>query len=326
MAEALRTGKLKIDPSKKIKEPVTYQDSCNYIRNGGLADVAGALSSALAERGNEVALLMPYYKEVKKKAPKVEETGISVEVVFSGRSEKASLLRHTLADGLTVYFVAHDRYYERDELYGDSTGDYQDNAERFIFFCRAVVAAGRLMGDKIDIIHCHDWQTGLIPVYLRTLCQYDPAVQDIGTLFTIHNIAYQGHFWHWDMLLTGLSWDLFNWKQLEYYGHLNFLKAGLVFSDVLNTVSPRYAQEIQTKAFGRGMEGVLQGRRRDLHGIVNGIDYGVWNPAIDPHIAANYNETTVWQGKPKCKQALQQMHLHFLIDLKKNLKSIKGIY
>jgi starch synthase len=128
----------------------------------------------------------------------------------------------------------------------------------------------------------------------------------MATLFTVHNIAYQGQFWHWDMLLTGLDWKYFNWHQMEYYGKLNLLKTGLVFADAINTVSPRYAREIQTPQFGRGLEGVLQHRQDVLFGILNGIDTKLWNPAADPHLAAHYDAETVARGKPKCKAALQR--------------------
>jgi starch synthase len=278
-----------------------------FAKTGGLADVAGALSSALAKRGNEVAILMPYYKEVKRKNLKVEETGISTEVVLSGRAEKALLLRHRLADGLTVYFVAHDRYYERDELYGDSTGDYQDNAERFIFFCRAVVAAGRLMGDKFDTIHCHDWQTGLVPLYIREERRNEGGFwKDTATVFTLHNIAYQGNFWHYDLHLTGLPWSYYTPEGIEFYGEISLLKAGLVYADKITTVSKRYAREVQTEDFGYRLEGVISSRKKDLTGILNGVDYREWSPETDKLIRKNYSRKDL-SGKRDCKRELMEV-------------------
>jgi starch synthase len=157
-----------------------------------------------------------------------------------------------------------------------------------------------------DLLHLHDWQTGLVPVYLREVYRGRPGYDSIRTLFTVHNLAYQGQFWHWDMLLTGLDWQLFNYRQIEFYGQLNFLKAGLVFSDLISTVSPTYAREIQSAQYGCGLEGVLAERRERLFGIVNGVDYSLWNPKTDAHVAAQYDEISVAQKKPLCKSALQR--------------------
>ncbi|UCD84118.1 MAG: glycogen synthase GlgA [Deltaproteobacteria bacterium] len=292
---------------KNLRILTVSSETTPFAKTGGLADVAGALSSALAKRGNEVTLLMPYYKEVKKKDLKVEETGISLEVVFSGRSEKASLLRHNLADGLNVYFIAHDRYYERDELYGDSTGDYQDNAERFIFFCRAVLAAGRLIGNKIDIVHCHDWQTGLIPLYIREERMDGGGFwKDTASVFTLHNIAYQGNFWHYDLDLTGLPWSYYTPEGIEFYGEISLLKAGLVYADKITTVSKRYAQEVQTGDFGYRLEGIISSRKKDLAGILNGVDYREWSPETDKLIRKNYSREDL-SGKRECKRELMEI-------------------
>ena len=164
----------------------------------------------------------------------------------------------------------------------------------------------RLLGLRPDVLHCNDWQAGLIPVTLDELYRQRPGLGAVGTLFTIHNLAYQGSFWHHDMPLTGLDWRLFNWRQLEFHGQLNFMKAGLVFADMLSTVSPTYAQEIQTPAFGCGLDGLLRARRDDLRGIVNGVDLRVWDPAVEPMIAQNYDATTVAEGKAACKAQLQR--------------------
>jgi starch synthase len=159
---------------------------------------------------------------------------------------------------------------------------------------------------QVDILHVNDWQTGLIPAYLKIEYHSVPRYQRIASLLTIHNLSYQGQFWHWDMLLTGLDWKYFNWHQMEFHGNLNLLKTGMVFADSINTVSPRYAQEIQSSPLGCGLEGVLQYRHNVLSGILNGIDPHEWDPQTDPHLAANYNANTVGQGKPACKAALQK--------------------
>ena len=156
------------------------------------------------------------------------------------------------------------------------------------------------------MIHANDWQTGLIPAYLKIEYHNLPRYQQIASLFTVHNISYQGQFWHWDMLLTGLDWKYFNWHQMEFHGKLNMLKTGMVFADSISTVSPRYALEIQSSPLGCGLEGVLQYRRDVLSGILNGIDPNEWNPATDPHLAANYDVEFVSRGKPICKAALQK--------------------
>ncbi|NQT14691.1 MAG: glycogen synthase, partial [Planctomycetes bacterium] len=157
----------------------------------------------------------------------------------------------------------------------------------------------------VDVIHANDWQTGLVPAYLKVEYSALPRYASIACLFTIHNMGYQGQFWHWDMLLTGLDWKYFNWHQLEFHGKLNLLKTGLVFADAISTVSPQYALEIQTPESGVGLEGVLRHRRDVLSGILNGVDYTVWDPAVDPLLAANYDLHTVATGKPVCKAALQ---------------------
>jgi len=187
-------------------------------------------------------------------------------VPIGDRTTEGALLEGRMGGGIPIYFLAHDRYYDRPALYGGGEGDYLDNCERFIFFCRGAIEAIRALGWTPQVIHANDWQSALVPVYLETLFKGDPALGGIGTLLTIHNLAYQGAFWHFDMPMTGLGWDLFTPAGLEFYGKLNFLKGGLVFSDVLNTVSKTYAEEIQTPEFGCGLEGVLQFRRADLHG------------------------------------------------------------
>jgi starch synthase len=204
-----------------------------------------------------------------------------------------------------VYLVQQDQYFDRDHLYGADGKDYPDNCERFVFFSRAVLEAVRLLDLKVDVIHANDWQTGLVPAYLKIEYHNLPLYRRIASLLTIHNLSYQGQFWHWDMLLTGLDWKYFNWRQMEFHGKLNLLKTGMVFADSISTVSPRYAVEIQSNPLGCGLEGVLQFRRDALSGILNGIDPHEWNPAADPHLAVHYDGASVARGKPICKAALQ---------------------
>jgi starch synthase len=236
-----------------------------------------------------------------------------------GRIWKATLPESSV----TVYLVEQADYFERDDstqgrglyhytLPNGQKRDYPDNCERYVFFCRAVLDALPRLNFWPDVLHANDWQTGLMPVYLKELYsrvdEDGPRYARMRSMFTIHNIAYQGIFWHWDMPLTGLDWRLFNYRALEFHGHLNLLKAGIVFADVITTVSPRYAQEIQTPYFGCGLEGALAEHRHKLHGIVNGADYGIWNPATDPHLVARYDSASVVQGKAECKIALQRRY------------------
>ncbi|MBI3625661.1 MAG: glycogen synthase GlgA [Candidatus Rokubacteria bacterium] len=275
-----------------------------FAKTGGLADVAGALPKALAGLGHDVRVLMPKFRGVERHAGSLTPVIARLRIPVADRTQEGALLEGRMGKG-PIYFLAQDHYYDRDGLYGTPEGDYWDNCERFVFFCRAAVEALRVLGWTPHVIHANDWQTGLVPVYLETLYRNDPALAKIATLFTIHNLAYQGVFWHYDMPMTGLGWDLFTPAGIEFYGKINFLKGGLVFGDLLTTVSRTYAREIQTAEFGCGLEGVLQERSRVLHGVVNGIDYDVWNPASDPAIPKGYTARDL-QGKRACKLALQE--------------------
>ncbi len=286
---------------------VATSEAVPFAKTGGLADVCGALPVELVRLGHQAALILPAYRQSRYCGHPIERMGIDFIVPIGSKTVTGHLLRSRLPDsGVPVYLVQQDSYFDRDELYRHNGQDFQDNCERFVFFCRAVMEAVRLLGLDLDVIHCNDWQTGLVPAYLKIEYRNLPRYEKIASLLTIHNIAYQGVFWHWDMLLTGLDWKYFNWHQMEYYGKLNLLKTGIVFSDAVNTVSPRYSQEIQTSQFGRGLEGVLQHRRDALSGILNGVDESVWNPATDQSLAARYTPETVDVGKRVCKAALQR--------------------
>ncbi|MFA5795184.1 MAG: glycogen synthase GlgA [Candidatus Brocadiia bacterium] len=281
-----------------------------FAKTGGLADVTGALPKQFASMGHKVSVFMPLYKQVKDNTRNLVSTDVSVSVKIGDETRSGIIWKYQASDSqashkgkVDVYFIQRDEYYHRDNLYSTPEGDYWDNAERFIFFSRATLEAIKALNLKPDVIHCHDWQSALVPIYTRTL--YKKDFGSVKTVITVHNLAYQGSFWHWDMKLTGLDWSLFNWKQLEFWGKLNFLKGGLVFSDIITTVSPRYAQEIQTHEFGCGLEGVLKERSKHLFGIINGIDYGDWNPDTDRLIPDRYAPDKL-QGKAKNKVALQR--------------------
>lgn len=278
-----------------------------FAKTGGLADVCGALPIELAKMGHRPAVILPYYRQTRYCGQLIEPLGIEFIVPIGSKTVAGHLLRGRLpGSDVPIYFVGQDQYFDREQLYRVDNRDYIDNCERFVFFSRAVLEAVRLLDLDVDILHANDWQTGLVPAYLKSEYRSLPRYHSIASVFTIHNMAYQGQFWHWDMLLTGLDWKYFNWHQMEFYGKLNLLKTGLVFADSITTVSPRYAQEIQSSALGCGLEGVLQHRADVLRGILNGIDPNDWNPAVDPHIPARYTPDTVQQGKPVCKAKLQE--------------------
>jgi starch synthase len=294
-----------------------------FAKTGGLADVAGALPAALARRGLDCAVILPLYRCVRTSANPLTPTGHTFRCNIGGRWVDGRLWRSVLpGTSVPVFLVEQAEYFERDDpahgrgLYQwidrGTPRDYNDNCARFVFFDRAILEAIRLLDFWPDVLHLNDWQTGLAPAYLREEFgkHPDPVLrgkyQKVRTLLTIHNLAYQGHFWHWDMKLTGLDWRLFNWRHLEFYGGLNFLKAALVFADLLSTVSPTYAREIQTFVYGYGLQGVLTERRNQLYGIVNGVDYRVWDPQHDPNLPATFSADAVAPGKALCKQALQE--------------------
>jgi starch synthase len=278
-----------------------------FAKTGGLADVAGALPRAVEALGYSATLFLPCHKSAGTSGRELADTGVRVKIPVGAKLVDASIYSSALPRStVKVYLIDQPRYFDRDGLYGSDGSDYPDNCERFVFFNRAVLETVRALGLRPDVIHCNDWQTGLIPVYLKTLYGRVPELASTGSLFTIHNLAYLGLFPHWDMVLTGLEWRLFNWRQLEFHGRLCFMKAGLVFADTLSTVSPTYAQEIQTPRFGSGLDGLLRLRQQHLRGIVNGIDTEVWRPEREACLPARYDATTVAEGKARCKAWLQR--------------------
>lgn len=281
-------------------------ESVPFCKTGGLADVIGALPKALKARRHDVRIILPKYKSIRAQEFNIRETGDWVHVP-SPRGPISADIRATKTDkGIPVYFIHHEGYYGRTGLYQSPQGDYPDNAERFAFFCRAALEACKVMQFRPDVIHCHDWQTGLVPMVLKVLLKSDSFFQRTRTVFTIHNIAYQGIFPKDKLDVTGMTWNEFTMDKFEYYDQISFLKAGLVYADRLSTVSPTYAQEIQTSYdFGWGMEGLLRSRAADLSGILNGIDQDDWNPAKDPFLARSFSMDRL-EARRDCKTALQQ--------------------
>lgn len=286
---------------------VAASEMVPFAKTGGLADVAGALPPALAGLGERTSAIIPCYRGIEARFKPIP-TGIKLDIPILMGEElvvQTGEILEARQPGFSVFLVKHDRFFNREALYGTIDGDYADNCARFTFFCRAVLEFLRLGGWKPNLIHCHDWQTALIPIYLKTIMADDPKLAGIKTALTIHNLGYQGKFWHWDMKVIGLPWDYFNLDFLEYYGNINLLKAGILSADAITTVSKGYAREIQTDEMGAGLTDVIRQRAANLHGILNGIDYRIWNPAIDRHLASTYTPDDLG-GKAKCKAALQR--------------------
>ncbi len=279
-------------------------EAAPFAKTGGLADVVGALPAALREFGHHTRVLIPRY-QVTRKLP-AHRIWDSLPIRLGNSYFDTSIY----AADADPNFLMLDcpQLYDRPGLYFDAAGDYPDNPLRFGLLCRAAVEVARKIF-RPDIFHCHDWQSGLVPVYLKTQLANDPTFFGCKTLCTIHNLGYQGWFDPGVLASLGLPAWLYRTDLLEFYGTVNFLKAGLVFSDWLSTVSVRYALEIQTPEFGFGLDGLLRARSSALSGILNGVDYTTWNPATDPLIPANYSENDL-SGKRQCKAALlAEFHL-----------------
>ncbi|HUU02472.1 MAG TPA: glycogen synthase GlgA [Myxococcota bacterium] len=276
-----------------------------FSKTGGLADVAGALPAALKKRGNEVTIITPRYRTVDPARFGLRRRRGRLGIQVRGKTIQGGLLEGETPDGVDVIFVDQAGYFDRDGLYGDGNKDYADNDERFTFFCRAALECCRLAGLTPDVIHCNDWQTGPIPALLQFEYRDRPELNSCGSVMTIHNLGYQGLFPPESMMSLGLGWQLFTPSNLEFFGKVSFLKAGLVFADKLTTVSRRYAKEIRTQAMGFGLQGLLNERAQDLRGIMNGVDYRLWDPQHDRLISANYSFDNL-AGKVACKADLQQ--------------------
>jgi starch synthase len=271
-----------------------------WSKTGGLGDVAGALPRALAARGHAVSVVSPRYGSIDaRQAGFVRKEGV---VRVRGEATAAWVKKGKP----TVWLLEHERLFgSRRGLYGEGGHDYGDNAERFAFLCRAALALPGATGMRPRIVHGNDWQTGLVPFLLRHEHAQDPNLAGARTVFTIHNLAYQGVFPKGVVPHLGLPWDVFRYEAMEFHDQLNFMKAGLVFADALTTVSPTYAREIRTPEGGHSLDSLLRHRARDLHGILNGIDVEAWSPATDPNLPARYSARAL-SGKGRCKAALQR--------------------
>lgn len=271
-----------------------------FIKTGGLADVIGALPQALRKNGVDVRVVLPKYKGINDRYREKMEP-VTVADVYVGWRKQYCGVERLVHNGVTFYFLDNEYYFGRDGIYG-----YMDDGERFAFYNRAVLEVIPYLDFEPDVIHCHDWHTGMIPLIKKAHYDHLPEYQSIRTVFTIHNLLYQGIFpyeVHHDLL--NLHDQYFTMDGVEYYGNLNFMKAGLVYSDHVTTVSPTYAEEIKTAHYGYGLDGLLRSLGNKLSGIVNGIDTDSYNPKTDRDLAAVYTSADM-DLKLKNKAALQQ--------------------
>lgn len=284
-----------------------------FAKTGGLADVVGALPQALVRLGHEVRIAMPLYRTIDRHEYRLLPLLREVAVQWGSEQISGGVMRcpYPCPQEVPVYFIQQDSLFGREGIYGEANRDYPDNDRRLAFFCQACLWMLKALDWQPDILHLHDWQAGLVAPLLRfhPVVANDMFYRDIRTVFTIHNLAYQGVFDANMLPMASLPWRLFASDGMEYFQNVSMLKGGLVYSDMLTTVSPRYSLEIQTDEFGAGMQGVLRRRASELVGILNGIDTRIWNPETDPLLPANYSAEDL-SGKATCREALcREFHL-----------------
>ncbi len=298
-----------------------------FAKTGGLADVLASLPRALERLGLRISLIMPAYRSVLHGGFPLEDAGVSFTVPISNGREAGTVLKTKMGKDITVYLICADQYYDREHFYGSHGEDYLDNAERFTFFARSILEV--LKQDPPAILHTHEWQSALAVAFLKVQPHLYPELSSVKTVFTVHNLGYQGLFDCLDWHILNLEKHLFTPRYLEFWGKINFLKGGLVFADRITTVSPAYAEEVKTAEQGFGLDGIFRERAKDLVGIINGADYEIWNPETDPFICHTYSFHKL-SGKKSCKSELQRIFsLHNdpdipLIGMVSRLASQKG--
>ena len=291
-----------------MKILMVASEAAPFAKTGGLADVIGSLPPALAARGEQVAVVMPLYRMAAPRLEHSERVYDRMHIRLSDQADYTVAIRRAMRGNVAFYFVESPELFDRPHLYGENGNDYPDNHIRFGVFCRAAMGVVRSLF-RPDVVHCHDWQAGLVAPLVRRAFRQDPTFTGLKVLLTIHNIGYQGLFARSALDLLGLPRDLYRQDLLEFWGQINFLKGGIVFADAINTVSPTYAQEIQTAEHGFGLDGLLRARSGVLSGIVNGVDYDEWSPETDHFIAAPYSVDDL-SGKRICKEdLLRTFHL-----------------
>lgn len=288
---------------------IVTSEAVPFSKTGGLADVTGTLFKEYLEMGVDAFLFVPLYKKTLEQFEgNIHDTGIAIDIPLAKAFRKCRVftlkMQGVKGKGQErVFFISNDEYFGRDELYATPYGDYPDNDQRFVFFCKSVLDVLKRLNIDINVIHCNDWQTGLIPLYLKTIYGNADVFRKTISVITIHNLGYQGIFPPQTMEIIGLGWEFFNMDGLEFYGNVNLLKAGIVGADIITTVSRTYAKEILSPESGFGLDGILRKRADRIYGILNGIDYKEWNPSADNFLPCTYNKNRL-SGKTKCKAEL----------------------
>lgn len=276
-----------------------------YSKTGGLADMVGSLGKALARHGHRVGLVTPLYAGVRERFPALKPIDIALEFPLGVRQIRGEVWSLETTSGLTVYFIDQPDFFQRAGLYQKDGIDFSDNPDRFMFFSKAIAHLALHLPWKPQVLHLHDWQAGFAALFLHHYRRLAQARAVPGVCMTIHNLAYQGAFPASQYLLANLPWDYFATSGVEFYGQVNFLKAGISFADAITTVSPRYAREITTPEFGCGLDGLLRHRQESLVGILNGVDYSEWDPSRNGYIRFPYSADTL-DGKQSNKLELQR--------------------
>ena len=277
-----------------------------YMKTGGLADAVAALAGALADHAHEVSVFLPGYRAVIEHGDAAgAERKLRLKIEMGDQFLSGDVRVFSPRKNLVVYLICREEFYDRRAPYGNGERDYEDNSDRFVFFCKGVVETLRLADVQADVVHCHDWQAALLPLLLREAERRHRVTLALKTVFTIHNIAYQGLFPATTFARTNLPDELYHIDGLEYYSQVNYMKGGILFADRVTTVSPRYAREIQSPEFGCGLDGVAQTRAEDIVGLLNGVDTSIWNPTVDALLPARYSRADL-AGKAACRAELMK--------------------
>jgi starch synthase len=284
---------------------IVTPEAIPFSKTGGLADVAGTLFNEYLAMKHDALLFVPFYKSTAEQfSGMIRDSGIEIDIPMGDAVRTCKIFTAIIrAQTPNIYFIGNEDFFFRDELYGMSAGDYPDNDQRFAFFSKSVLEICKKLDLQVDIMHCNDWQTGLIPLYMKTLYREVPIFKKTASVFTIHNLGYQGLFPPHTLEVTGLGDSVFNPEGIEFFGKVNFLKAGIIGADQITTVSKTYAEEIRSNEYGFGLEGLLTKRSSSIRGILNGIDYTEWDPLTDTFLAKNYDRSD-HSGKRACKKQL----------------------